>query len=401
MSPSVLQLCLIFLAGLTAGGIVTALFYRAKIARLTERLFHYEQLQKEFKATAAEVLQNTAEQFLSSAIKDLRQVKTETDESIDKKKNDISASVSDMKARLEDTQKIVKKFEEERLVMYSKLEQSLDQVLSAEQAIRIETGALKRVLTSSTGVRGQWGEKILQEILDQNNLVRGIHYETQVHLSGESDKTSRPDFIINLPGNKRLIIDAKEVTGEYLLAQETEDPENQKTHYQKLVSNIRDNFIKLSRKEYQSLLDPDIPFVVMFIPSEAAIRAAFATDPDIFQEATQRHVILASPMTIVPLVYLIAHSWQQQRLATNATELGTAVEELGNRLFKFIEHLQQVRGGIKKAAESWDRAIGSWQTRISPQIEKTKLLGGKLKEAEELTPIDTELQSQEKLEKNS
>ena len=185
-----------------------------------------------------------------------------------------------------------------------------------------------------------------------------------------------------------MIIDSKEVAGEYALAQETEDIEKQKEHYQKLVSNIRNNFVKLSRKEYQSILDPDIPFVVMFIPSEAAIRAAFATDPGIFQEATQKHVILASPMTIVPLIYLVAHSWQQHRLAQNAQDLGNAVEKLGNYLYTFVEHLQTLRGGIKKTVEGWDKAIGSWQTRVSPQIEEAKTLGGRLKETEELSSMD-------------
>jgi DNA recombination protein RmuC len=107
-----------------------------------------------------------------------------------------------------------------------------------------------------------------------------------------------------------------------------------------------------------------------------------------FEEATKRRVILASPMTIAPLIYIIAHGWQQQKLADNARELGSVVEILGDRLFVFINHLQGVRNGIAKAAKSWDDAIASWQKRVSPQLDKVKSLGGKLKETEELLPIE-------------
>ena len=368
-------------------------FYRGMaLARLEAELGSEratkEKLQNEFRLAAAAALETTAEQFLTSAIKDLRQVKTEADDSLDIKKLEISSSVNDMKNKLEEYQKVVKKFEEERFTLYAKLEQSLSQVLSAEQSVKTETAALKRVLTESSGVRGQWGERVLQEILEQNNLVRGIHFETQVSLAENDDTDLRPDFVVHLAGGKRLVIDSKEVAGEYALAQDTDDPEKQKEHYTKLVSNIRTHLIQLGRKEYQARLDPEVPFVVMFITSEAAIRAAFATDPSLFQESTERRVILASPMTIMPLIYLVAHSWQQQQLAQNARELSLVIEELGNRIYRFVEHVRDIRSGIKKASDSWDKALNSWQARVSPQFEKAKSLGAKLKDSEELAPIE-------------
>ncbi len=338
-----------------------------------------ETLSAEFKDTAATVLENTTRQIVSDALKDFRQVKTESD-----------IGVAQMQSKLEGYQKTVQKFEEERSEMYGRLERSLGQVLSAEQSIRMETSALKKALTSSAGVRGVWGEKILTEILEQNQFVRGINFDTQVMISDDEEGRSRPDFIIRLPGGKKMIIDSKEVAGEYLLAQETDDAAKQKEHYAKLVANIRSNMLKLSRKEYQSLLDPDIPFVVMFIPSEAAIRAAFATNPEIFDEAAKYKVILASPMTVIPLIYLVKHSWQQQKVAENARVLNEVVEELGGRLYKFVEHLHTIRNGLKKATEGWDKASSSWQRKISPQIDRIKALGGKWRDQEEVEALETE-----------
>ena len=381
-----------FAAGTLIGGVLAYLIRSVKIAALTQQLASEkntkEKLQSEFRLAAAEALQNANEQFLSGAIKDLNFVKKETHSSVDLQKQEIQSSVNEMKTKLEDYQRIVKKFEEERSAMYARLEQSMTQVLSAEQSIRTETTALKRVLTTSTGVRGNFGQKVLQEILEQSDLVKGISFDSQMSVEGENENELRPDFVIRLPQGKRLVIDAKEISGEYILAQETDDPEKQKEHYGKLVANIRSNFNKLSQKEYQSFVDSDIPFVVMFIPSEAAIRAAFITEPNLFQEATQKKVILASPMTIIPLIYLVAHSWKQHSLAQSARELGNTVEALGDRLYTFIDHLQGIRGGIKKAVEGWNKAVGSWQERVSPQIEKTKALGGQLKKAEELESID-------------
>ncbi len=384
-----MDLLLPLIIGFALGAVVAWVLGSSKNAGLKAQLDAQrdtsERIRTEFKAAASETLQKSAEQFLTSAMKDLRQVKTETDESVAKQKQEITHSVAEMKTKLDEYHQLARKFEQERAGMYGKLDQSLTQVFNAEQALRMETSSLKKVLTSSTGVRGKWGEKVLLEILEQNNLVRGIHFDTQVVIEGAGDV--RPDFVIKLPGGKRLIVDSKEVAGEYVLAQETEDPALQQEHYGKLVTNIRNNVQSLSRKEYQDRLDADVPFVVMFIPSEAAIRAAFSTDPSIFQEASSKKVILASPMTIVPLIYLIAHGWQQQKLTENARVLGSAVEELGKRLAAFIGHLQNVGGGIKKASESWDKAVASWQTRVTPQIERAKQLGGRIKDTEELTTI--------------
>ncbi len=387
-----MEMLIYIVIGFVLGAVVVSVLNTSKTAELKAQLdaerATSERIKTEFKAAATETLQKSAEQFLTSAMKDLRQVKTETDESVAKQKQEITHSVAEMKTKLDEYHQLARKFEQERAGMYGKLDQSLTQVFNAEQALRMETSSLKKVLTSSTGVRGKWGEKVLLEILEQNNLVRGIHFDTQVIVAGAGDEV-RPDFVIKLPGGRKLIVDSKEVAGEYVLAQETEDPAIQREHYLKLVTNIRNNVQSLSRKEYQDRLDADVPFVVMFIPSEAAIRAAFSTDPSIFQEASAKKVILASPMTIVPLIYLIAHGWQQQKLTENARELGSAVEELGKRLAAFMGHLLNVGGGIKKASESWDKAVGSWQTRITPQIERTKQLGGKIKETEELTTIST------------
>ncbi|MBI2094566.1 MAG: DNA recombination protein RmuC [Candidatus Omnitrophica bacterium] len=393
---------LIFFLCFAAGAAIGFLLQAVRVVRLRERVAQGEallaaergltqKLQNEFRLAASEELRAAGEQFLSAAIKDLRQVKTEADESLHLKNQEISLSFSQIRSKIEEYQARVRNFEDERGALYAKLESALKQVLEAEQAVRSETVGLKRALTTGSGVRGKLGERALLDILEQNELTAGIHFDTQVTLGTGDGADVRPDFVVKLPGDKHLVIDSKEVTGEYVLAEECEDEERRREHYRKLVQNIRENFMRLSRKEYQSFVDSDVPYVVMFIPSEAAIRAAFATDPGLFEEAYRRKVIMASPMTILPLIHLVKYSWRQQGITKNAVELGAVVGELGDRLCHFMGYLKNVRDGIQKSADSWDKAVGSWDRRVSPQLERVKDLGGRLKEPEELEAIRADL----------
>ncbi len=403
----------LFLVGLCIGaflgGALVYLIRQASVASLKERLLGFqrllesekttrEKLENEFKLAASETLQRTAEQFLVTAIKDLRQVSTEAGQGIASDKKEIEHTVLEMRSRLEDYQKALKKIEEDRLLMYGNLEKSLTQVLEAEQSIRTEASVLKKVLTSSSGVRGSLGEMVLQQILEQNGLVKGIGFQTQESHTGDANNDLRPDFVVNLPGGKRLVIDSKEVAGEFLLAMESEDESGRKEHTQKLVQNIRNNFNRLSRKEYQLQVDPEIPFVVMFISSEGAIRAAFGADPTLYREALEKKVFLASPMTLIPLIQLVKYGWQQYRLANNARELGEIIEDLGNKLWTFIGHLKNVRDGIQKSADAWDGAVSCWDKRVLPKIQKAKDAGAKLKDAEILTPIETKIRKFESVQ---
>lgn len=386
------------LVGFTAGGAFIAFVYKKL---LDSEKTTKEKLVGEFKAAASDTLHQTAEQFLSTAIKDLRQVQTEAGQGMASDKKDIERFVSDMKTRLEETQKALRAAEEERLKMYGNLEKSLTQVFDAEQSIRTEATALKNVLTSNSGVRGHLGEMVLERMLEENGLVKGIGYDTQVALTDAESNDFRPDFVVHLPGGKRLVIDSKEMSGEFVLAQESADETARKDHYQKLVQNIRNNFNRLSRKEYQAQIDPEIPFVVMFVSSEAAIRAAFATEPALYREALDKKVFLASPMTLIPLIQLIKYGWQQYRLANNARQLGEIVEELGNRLFTFVSHLKNMKEGIQKTGDAWDNAVRSWETRVAPQIQKAKDAGGKLKETDSLPAVAFKPRSLEEPAKKS
>ncbi|HTL71411.1 MAG TPA: DNA recombination protein RmuC [Candidatus Eisenbacteria bacterium] len=349
------------------------------------------QLSDAFESLAHKALASNNQSFIQLADKVFQATREGAKGDLEACRQEISATVADMKTKFDECQRLIKDFETGRIDSAAKLEGSLSRVFDAEQSIRMETSALRRALTSGSGVRGSLGEAVLVRILEDCGFKNGIHFETQLTLSGQADSDSRPDLVLKLPEGRRLAFDSKEVGGEFLLAQETDDPDRRKEHLAKLVQNIRATFNRLSRKEYHQSLDPDVPFVVMFISNESACRTALETDPSLYEEARAKKIFLASPMTVIPFLQLVSQAWQQHQLAKNAQELGQAVEVLGERLHVFTGHLKNMRDGIQKSADAWDAAVGSWERNVEPQIEKSRTLGGKLKETKELPPINARL----------
>lgn len=322
------------------------------------------------------------DEFRSAAQNALREVKKDGAGELDAKRDLIQQSVQDMKDRLAHTEKKISDFQDERKKLEGQLVESVKTVLGAAQTVSRETASLKQAMVSGTGVRGSFGQMTLETILEENGLQKGIHYRTQVSKEG-----SIPDFVVNLPGENRLAIDAKEVAAEFLLAQDCEDEEKRKAHYLQLAKNIKTNFVNLSSRAYQENIDGSLPFVVMFVSNEAAMRAALSADPTLFEEARRRKIYLASPMTIVPMIQLVRLTLQQQTLAENAEELGRDVEELGARLNTFVGHLQKLGKAIGASVESWDAAVGSWGRMVAPQMDRVREHGGKLDTSKTLDAV--------------
>lgn len=397
---------LIFLAGCLAGAAgVYALWAKRLQQALTRQseTAERERLLTERAAGAERALEAEREnakkilgefRLLASSV--LQEVRQEGVEDIRASRMLIEQSVSDMKSRLFDTETKIAEFQKTRSSLEGQFLQALESVAAAAQDVRRETASLKQAMTSSSGVRGSFGQAYLEQILEQSGLVKGQHYDTQVSLGSAEEGELRPDFVVFLPHDRKLAIDAKEVAAEYFRSLETEDESLRRSHLEKLVQNIRDNFVRLSRKDYAARLDGQVPFTLMFVSNEAALRAALATEPGLFEEARLRRIYLTSPMTLVPMVQLIRLALQQQTLADNAQELGRVVEELGSRLFTFMQRLQSLRKSLASSVDCWDDAIGSWNSRVTPQLERVRELGGKLKDAPELPPIGKNPRSAEK-----
>lgn len=225
--------------------------------------------------------------------------------------------------------------------------------------------------------------------MEESGLTEGIDFTIQETIYGET-ASLRPDVIINLPGNLRLAIDSKARLEEFFKAIEEKEETKKSEHIQRFVTNLRGRIKDLSSKEYQSHLDKKIPYVVMFIPGESAVRAAFEHDVNLYREAQEKKVMLASPATIMPLILLIAHAWKQHKSAENAVKLSTEVAELGNRLMAFFGHVYDVGMSIAQATKKFNSAVGSWEGRVAPKIDQIKSWGGHIQTDKTLKVIEEE-----------
>jgi len=410
-------LFLAFIVGLAVGGIVVYFYQRAQLVRErtlleTTRLqadqtvqqqkeFHEQRrrdlelseqkLKDQFTLLAQEVLSKN----LETQVKALQNQNTVD---LDKKKQEFTQSFEEIKSTLKNTGEKIQLFEKERVDQYAKIERQIQTIAQQEQKLITETERLKSALTTSQSVRGRWGELVLKNILEQSGLVSGIDYEEQSFAQGSEGNALKPDFKIRLPqSGQSLIIDSKaSIFDSYLESEQVQDEAARQALHLDFAKRLRSRVTDLSSKEYQKFVSDSLPYVVLFVPSEAAIRAAFDVDPELFQWSTNKKVFLTSPATILPLVILIGHAWQQHKMSEKTQELSAVIETLGGRIENFVKRLAKVQNGLDQASRAWNEAIDkSWYGNQSVQksLEKARELGGNLNETPQLEALEHSLRT--------
>ncbi|MCM2282307.1 MAG: DNA recombination protein RmuC [Bdellovibrionaceae bacterium] len=351
-----------------------------------------DKLRSSFTAVATSVLDKNTERFRESAEKDLRQIKTEGAADLDSRVNVFAQAVEDIKTRLREANEKIVHFEKDRVETYARLEQQMKQMHEQEVRLISETDRLKSALTTSSSVRGRWGELVLRNILSSSELMQHIDYEEQAGTRTADGDDLKPDFVVRLPhADQFLVIDAKTSLYESYLEGEsaTTEAERRATHLE-FAKKCRKRVTDLSSREYQKNVSASVPYVIMFVPGEAAIRAAFDADPEIFQFAMDRKVFIASPVTIIPLLMLVANGWRQFKMSTQAADLSKAVEQVGDRLNTFVDRLSKVQKGLDIATRSWNEAVDkSWngQQSVVRALERARELGGHIPELAAMEPM--------------
>ncbi len=309
-----------------------------------------------------------------------------------------SEELAELKADLRHTREQIRDFERERMNQYGRIEKQIESIAEQELKLIEETGRLKSALTTSHSVRGRWGELVLRNILRQGDLVDGIDFEEQKELNGEEGQALRPDFVIRLPRTgQHLVIDSKASLFESYIESETATDEASRGRlHGEFVKKLRTRIQELSGREYQKHLSDSLPYVILFIPSEAAIRAAFDTDPSLFSWAMERKIFIASPATLLPLILLIGQSWREQRVSESAQELFKVVGQLGDRLETLMKRLHRVQAGLDQAVKAWNETVDkSWNGTqgVVRSLDRARELGADLGRGQELTPIEQTVRS--------
>jgi DNA recombination protein RmuC len=291
----------------------------------------------------------------------------------------------DMLKRYED---YLREVEAARQQAYGSLDQQLKSLAASEQQLQRETSHLVSALRQPQ-VRGRWGELTLHRVVELAGLSEHCDYLEQPTAMGESGRL-RPDMIVNLPAGRQIVVDAKCSLDAYLSATEATDEAARKTCLARHCQQLRDHMNALAQKGYWDQFSSTPEFVVMFVPGESFLAAAAELDANLIEDGLQKKVLLASPINLIALLRSVAYGWRQEQIAENALQISELGRQLYDRVRTFAGHLSDVGKRLDSAAESFNRAVGSLESRVLPTARRFRELGAATgAELPELEQVDT------------
>ena len=266
------------------------------------------------------------------------------------------------------------------------LKNELQRLQELNRTISADAQNLTNALKGNSKVQGDWGEMLLETILDNSSLLKGIHYETQYNIKDAEGRNLRPDVVLHLPEKKNIVIDSKVSLTAFVNYTAAEDEEERRRHLAAHVASVRQHVAELGRKEYQRLLDsPD--FVIMFVPNEPAFLAALQNDTSIWADAYEKKVIVSSPTNLFALLKLVADLWKYNDQDKNTKEIAACGLKLYEQLVAFTSSLESVGTALSKARDAYDDAHTRLCTgndniiRVGERLRKTARLQTKRQHA--------------------
>ncbi len=310
------------------------------------------ELREAFAALAAEALRHNRQDFLHNT----------------------DALLAPMKATLAEVRSHLAEVDKSQTGSYQALTARLGSIARAEEQLRATTEGLARALKSST-TRGRWGEIQLRRVIEAAGMLEQCDFVEKDTVTTDDGARQTPDIIVKLPGGASIVIDAKVPIDAYMAATEAASEPERRDRLAAHARQLRDHIRTLGAKDYWRQFQPAPEFVVMFLPLEPLLAAAFEQDGALLDQAAAMRVIPATPMTLLALLMAVASGWKHQQLADNAEEIRRVGRDLYDRLATMFEHLEDVRRGIKQTAESYDRFLGSLEQKVEPAARRFKEMG--------------------------
>lgn len=290
---------------------------------------------------------------------------------------------------LENYDRQVRAMENAREKAYGELSQQVASLGQTQNALQRETGKLVNALRVPH-VRGRWGEITLRRVVEIAGMQnRCDFFEQQTDQAREN--TTRPDMIIQLPGNRQIVVDSKVPLMAYLDSLEAESPGQTDEMLVRHATHVRTHVKQLALKEYWTRFQPTPEFVILFMPGENFFSAALAKDAGLIEDAAEKGVILATPTTLISLLKAVAYGWKQE----NAAESARMVSELGNELYgrlaRMVSHFNSLGSDLDKCVTTYNKTVGSLERRVLPsarKFENLELLLGDGKNIPRLSSVD-------------
>ena len=330
--------------------------YREEIAELRGKLEQVEdaqtmldtakeQMSEAFQATASKALQRNNDAFLTLAEENFGKT--------------WETAKGEFSRRHQEFQELVKPLSES----YGKLNPQIETLTTQVQSVSAETAKLSGALTDNRQV-GNWGEVQLRRVVEVAGMVRYCDFAEQ---SGAGGSGNRPDMVINLPNDRAVVVDAKASTAAFLASQEAADEAEASDALTKHANALKGQVDALSKKNYGADVTGSLEFVVMFVPGDQFLAAALRANPGLIEYGMKNQVAIATPASLIALLWTVYNGWQQDQIAQNARKIQEVGLEMHKRMLTFVKHYENVGKGLDRTISAYNQSVGSFDQNVVPQ----------------------------------
>ncbi len=322
-----------------------------------------QSLADQFKNLANEILEEKSQKFTA-----------QNQQNLDSLLKPLQEKIGEFKQRVDD---VYMGESRERFALKAEIER----LANLNNQMSNDTQALTKALRGESKTQGDWGEMVLETILEHSGLRKGHEYDVQDSQTSEDGSRLQPDVVIHLPENRHVVVDSKVSITAYTRYVQTDDESQKERELAAHVQSIKQHINGLSAKNYQSLYGlGSIDFVLMFIPLEPAFLAAIGHNTNLFQEALHKNIVLVCPSTLLATVRTVAHLWRQEHQNRNAQEIAKQCGQLYDKFVGFVDDLEKVGQRIKQTQESYEDAhkkLTSGKGNLIRSAERVRELGVK------------------------
>ena len=351
--------------------------YEAEIKAADEKLKLLEEardsLKDSFKALSADALSKNNESFIKLAEENLKKHQQSAKDDLEKRQQAITKTVEPVGQTLKTFSERVNKIEERRIESEGSIKKELQKISEMHLRLDQATSSLVQALRAPQ-VRGQWGEMHLRRTVEMAGMINYCDFEEQSSVETDEGQRQRPDMLIRLPNERRVVVDSKVPIAAYLDALETDSSEVQSERMKAHARHLRTHIKDLSTKAYWSQFDNAPEFVVLFIPNEAIFSAALEEDPSLIELGVENKVILATPTTLIALLKAVAYGWQQEAITREAKEIAALGREIYDRLSVVIGHFVKLGKSIDQSVGNYNKAMNSVDSRLMVTARKFESL---------------------------
>lgn len=342
-----------------------------------------EQLKNEFKVVAQEALGQQS-RMLQEQLKQGN-------------KAELDLLLAPFRTKLEQFGERVEKTHHQGVQERSELKAEVRNLMEQSEKLRNEANALTKALRSDSKAQGNWGEMVLEKLLERSGLTRDLEYSVQASTTDSDGRRLQPDVVLNLPEGKHLIIDSKVSLVAYERFVNSETPEEQAVAMKEHIASLRAHIRGLSEKNYQNLYDVSLDFVLLFVPIEGAFSTALQAQPELYQEAFDRNIALVSTTTLWTTLRTVGTLWRQERQNRNVGEIIRQASDLYDKFVGFSEEMIKVGNQMKTATNTYENAmkqLSQGKGNLVRRAEQLRQLGLKNSKSTNPSLVDRALQGE-------